>query len=420
MKNHFVALGVGAVIALAVASQGCDPEDPDGAAGAGGAGVGGAGCVKSGPRCERPAGAPGGEEYLGAPIPGQCQTGDLCRIPAGEPKGDCVTSCSAPAGGAGGVGGAGGSGAGAAGASTSVLLCNDPTPSCTRPTDTALSAPYLGSLGSLGCGLNARCEVNEGDNQGKCVVQGCEKGKGDPAVPAVINGSTLCNAPLEFSFEGKASEVYRFGATMSVPPTAGAGANVAGTLLLDGQAVQESGEPVGIGGAPYPDSPVIGERWYSLRKSGSYKVSFTVEQCELPITVAGFVERKAEADPNLTQETAAPLAPGVTAAGGLGCEEDRWFVLTPAAGQTLRFTLTGSTTLADAIGGAGATVLDGALQPLAEGGNEVSIAADFKHDPPAVPGLRDVTFEQGGVHYLRLRFDNGCAIASYQLSVSVP
>jgi len=423
MKNRFFVWGVGAVIALAVVSQGCDPDDTDGAAGAGGAGAGGAGCVKTGPRCERPAEAPGGDVYLGAPIPGQCPVGDLCSIAAGAPKGDCVNSCSTPVGGAGGAGGAGGGGTGGAagaGASTGVALCNDPTPSCTRPTDTALSAPYLGSLGELGCGLNTRCEVNEGDNQGKCVVQGCEKGKGDPAVPAMVNGSTLCNTPLEFSFEGKASEVYRFGATMSVPPTAAAGANVAGTLYLDGQAVQEAGVDVGIGGAPYPGSPVIGERWYSLRKPGSYKVRFTVEQCDLPVTVAGFVERKAEADPNLTKETAAPLALGVTAAGGLNCEEERWFVLTPAAGQTLRFTLTGLSALADTVGGASAAVLDGALQPLVEGGNDVSIGAEFKHDPPAVPGLRDVTFEQGGVHYLRMRFDNGCAISSYQLAVSTP
>jgi hypothetical protein len=300
-----------------------------------------------------------------------------------------------------------------------VLLCGE-TRTCTRPSDTTLSAPYLGALGQEGCAVNARCDVEIGNNQGKCKAQGCLKEPGDPVVPAKVNGSTMCNAPLDFSFEGKPSEVYRFGATMSVLPGAAAGANVAATLMFGGVPVIESLNNVGFDGAPYPGQPVVGERWYSIREAGTYTLRFSVEQCDIPVDVQGSIERMGDADPNLTTGTAAPLAAGVNTSGTLNCEEERWFILTPAAGQTLRFTLSGMSLLKGTSGGAQATVLDSSLQPLNESGEAVAVDAAFGADPPATLATRDVLFPGGGLHYVRLGFPNGCAISTYQLSATTP
>lgn len=373
MTRYFSALClVGSLVSFA-AIQGCDPADPEGAAGA--AGMAGA------------AGSGGSDAGSGGSDAGS--------------------------GGSAGEAGSGGSGSTA----PKVALCGE-TSACTRPTDTPLSAPYLGASGELGCAINARCTVAVGNNQGKCIPVGCTKETGDPTVPATLNGTATCNVPVEFSFEGKASEVYRFQATITVPGQGGGGVNAGAVLLRDGTPVQQSGVDVGFYGNPIPGEPLVDERTYNLRTSGTYTWRVFVDQCE-QVSITGSVTRKAEAEPNLTQQTATPLAAGSAPTGTLNCEEERWFILSPTAGQKLKFSLSGSSTLPNAVGTAEALLLDGALQPLSESGSDVAVYANVSTEAPVVES-REVTFENGGVHYLRLRFSNGCTIGTYQLSVTAP
>jgi hypothetical protein len=280
-----------------------------------------------------------------------------------------------------------------------------------------MSAPYTGLPGALGCPVNARCTLDVGESQGVCLAS-CKAAPADPKVPANINGTIQCNAPLDFTFEGLASEAYRFGATFS--SSAASGANVWATLLLNGEPVIENLNPVEITGSIAPDQPFSGERWYSLRKSGAYTLRFSVLQCDLPVTVSAFLERKREADPNLTHETARGLAPPGSTTGTLHCEEERWFVLAPQAGQTLRFSLAGSILQPEGQGSAELAFLDATRQPLSDGANEIALFADFPQGTAPTPSSLDVTFPSGGVHYLRLRHWNACAIGDYTLSVAAP
>jgi hypothetical protein len=258
--------------------------------------------------------------------------------------------------------------------------------------------------------------VAVGANAGKCVPQGCFPESGDPTIPAKINATANCNAPYDFVFEGKASEIYRFGGTISVPSTAIGGANAGVKLLLDGNPVIESLNEVGFGGAPYPNEPLTKTRWYSLRKSGVYTLRFSVEQC-VPITIEASIDRMAEAAFNLTKENAFGVAPGSVVNGTLSCEEDRWFVLAPQAGQAVQFTLSGKALLPEAGAGALATLLDASLTPLMENGNGVDIGSDFSNQDPT-PASRTVTFANGGLHYLKLTFWNGCTPSTFSLSLT--
>jgi hypothetical protein len=279
-----------------------------------------------------------------------------------------------------------------------------------------MSAPYTGLSGTLGCAVNARCTLAVGESQGVCEPQGCKATPADPKVPAEIDGTTQCNAPLDFTFEGLASEAYLFGVTFSAKTSA----NVGATLLLDGEPVVENLNPVDITGSIAPDQPYSGERWYSLRKPGTYTLRFSVLQCDEPIAVSAFIERKSEADANLTHETARAIAPGDSTTGTLNCEEERWFVLAPQTGQTLRFSLAGSILEPERTGGAELAFLDAARQPLNDGANDIALFADFPQGTAPAPSSLDVTFPAGGVHYLRLRHWNACAIGSYTLAVASP
>lgn len=381
MKRSLLFISLFSILlSAATFGPGCAPaDDPSGSAGAGGeaAGTSGAAGNAAGSANDAGSGGAGGDQ--------------------------------------GGEGGAGGTESGGTSSGPVVALCGD-TSSCTRPSTTPLSAPYLGAPGQEGCPINARCNVGVGANNGKCIPQGCYPESGDPAVPANINATANCNAPHDFVFEGKASEIYRFGGTMSVPSTAAAGANVGVKLLLDGTPVIESLNEVGFGGAPYPNEPATGERWYSLRKSGFYTLRFSVEQC-VPITIAANIERKAEAAFNLTKENAFGVAAGSVVDGTLSCEEDRWFVLSPQAGQAIQFTLSGKAFAPETGGGALATLLDASLTPLIENGNGVDIGSNFSDQAPT-PASRTVTFANGGLHYLKLTFWNGCAPSTFSLSLA--
>ena len=330
-----------------------------------------------------------------------------------EPAGSAGAAGQAGSGG-GAPGGAGGSGGGET--SPSIAFCSGTSKTCKRPVDVAMSAPYTGLSGALGCAVNARCTLAVGESQGVCEAQGCKAAPPDPKVPAKINGTTQCNAPLDFTFEGLASEAYLFGVTFSAKTSA----NVGATLLLDGEPVVESLNPVDITGSIAPDQPYSGERWYSLRKSGTYTLRFSVLQCDEPITVSAFVDRKSEAAPNLTHETARAIASGNSTTGTLNCEEERWFVLAPQAGQALRFSLAGSILQPGMTGAAELAFLDAARQPLNDGANDIALVADFPQGTAPAPSSLDVTFPSGGVHYLRLRHWNACAIGTYTLSVASP
>lgn len=405
-----------------------------GGAQAGGENAGGAGeaCVAYGPKCLRPEGANANEDYVGPTA--QCSSEHVCVHRAGDQTGICYTCAPQPAGAGGGAGsgaggsdpGAGGSSGGAAGqtggGTERVMQCGDHGPACTRPADTALSAPWTGVSGEDGCAVNARCEVSVGQNQGECMAPGCHPQKGDPAVPATLSGSALCNAPYQFSFMGLRGEIYKYTVSMTLASGPLGGVNAGGRMRLEGMDTGDTGQAFyGVANVGVLSNDT---RVFALKESGTWTFEGFNESCDVPVTFTGTLERLEDTPPNGTPGSAKPLVRTGLHSGAMGCDQALWYVYEATAGEHMKLTFWGHNHISGygVKNDAQVRVLRSPLageteyRQYSDDMGAVDFGYQLKDETQDMHVERTVTFNEAGVYWIKMNSGYSCSPASFSLT----
>lgn len=232
------------------------------------------------------------------------------------------------------------------------------------------------------------------------------------SAPGVWEGVVTCGQPNTIEFDGAASEVVSFAATLT---TTSSGGNPSVTLMEGSEPVLESLNAIDVSGAVAPDQPVSGRRTYNFRHSGRYSLRVAVEQC-VAVRYHVVLTRDVPAATNQTRETATPITLGTPVTGTLGCEEHRWFVLESARRGTYHVTLTGTGRIENQGGDTSITLMT-ADGPVLESGNPVA-AGGLLPNPEGGATTRDIHVPRNGRYWLDLTFWNGCAIGDYQITVT--
>lgn len=230
--------------------------------------------------------------------------------------------------------------------------------------------------------------------------------------PGVFTGVVTCDHANTIAFDTNASEVVSFEVTFTTPQGS---ANPSVTLVDGSDPVIESGNPVDVSGALYPDQPVTGRRTYNFRHGGPYGLRVAADQCaEVHYRVV--MTRDVGVAPNLTTETATALTLGTAASGTLGCEEHRYFAFDATRRGTMHLTLGGTARIPGG-GGTLTAALSNAAGPVVASGNPVTVDGAIT-DPPTEATAQNLTVPRAGHYLLDVSFTNGCTIADYQITLA--
>lgn len=231
--------------------------------------------------------------------------------------------------------------------------------------------------------------------------------------PGVFTGIVSCNIPNTIPFDAAASEVVSFEATLTAVDQSG---NPTVTLLEGTEPVIESGNAVAVDGSAYPNAPLEGSRTYNIRRTASYALRVSVEQCGSYRYRVAF-RRDVPAAPNLSRESASAITVGTASRGTLGCDEHRFFALDVARRSTFHVTLGGAGRLPGGTGQLSVTLLSSDGTPVVASGNPIS-AQGTVSNPAGAPSTSDITISRAGRYFLDLNYGSSCTIADYELTLA--
>lgn len=231
--------------------------------------------------------------------------------------------------------------------------------------------------------------------------------------PGVYTGVVSCNHPNVIEFAGAASEVISIEGLVE---STGESGNPTITLLEGADVVIESGNPVDISGAAFPENPVNGRRTYNLRHSASYSLRVSVEQCgSFRYRVA--ISRDVAPSANLTREAAEAITVGTPVRGTLGCEEHRYYGLDVTRRTTFHVSVGGAGRLEGGSGELSVALLGADGAPVMASGNPIAAAGSIAN-PAGEPTTSNITVARAGHYVLDVSFPASCTIADYEVTVA--